>query len=265
MNAAQRTAELEQAADLLCRARLNAAPIASLPDPLQPVDIDESYRLQMLLNRKLAAQFGEPIGFKIGCTTEVMQQYLGISHPCKGVIFRSTLHRNHASFRASDLCRPGVECEIAVQLSNDMTAERDYTADNCDAFVGAVMCAIELVDDRWINYSEVTTPTLLAENFFGAGCVTGTPLDISGAELASLEGRMRVNGDEIGSGSAADILGHPYQALAWLANHQAERGTPLKQGDIISLGSVVQTHWLAPGDEVEIEFSRLGRCSLKLA
>lgn len=257
--------KLEQAADLLCRARLNASPIRSLPAPLQPANQDESYPLQLLLNRKLALQLGEPAGFKIGCTTEVMQRYLGISHPCKGVIFSSTLHHNHANFSAASLCRPGVECEIAVQLAADMTADQTYTLNNCDAFVDAAMCSIELVDDRWIDYREVCTNTLVAENFFGAGCVLGAPVKIAGAELADIDGAMQVNGTPVGAGKATDILGHPYQALAWLANHQASRGTPLGKGDIISLGSVVQTHWLAPGDRVEIEFSRLGSCSLVVA
>ena len=256
--------KLAQAAKLLQVARQNATPIDSLPDALQPATIDESYELQALLNRSLAASLQPPAGYKIGCTTLVMQEYLGIAHPCKGVIFESTLHLGHATFDSNNLCRPGVECEIAVRLAHDMPAGQTYTVDNCDAFIGSTHCSIELVDDRWTDYQKVPTPTLIAENFFGAGCVLGEAVTLPASELQTTQGTLRINGHVIGSGHGSDILGHPHHALAWLANHQAQRDTPLSAGDVVSLGSVVKTHWLEQGDSVEIEFTGLGTCSLQL-
>lgn len=257
--------KFEQAANILFSARTNALPIDSLPQPLQPATINESYQLQEHLNRKLAAtHLQEVIGYKIGCTTTVMQEYLGIEHPCKGAVFQSTTHFGQGKFNWNTLCRPGVECEIAVQLAQDMPPGQVYVAGNCDAFVESTMCSIELVDDRWTDYRKVSTPSLIAENFFGAGCVFGKPAKVSGEELQKIRGTLRVNGKDIGSGQGSDILGHPYEALAWLANHQVQRGTLLAAGDYVSLGSVVQTYWLDRNDRVEIEFSQLGSCSLQL-
>ena len=39
-------------------------------------------------------------------------------------------------------------------------------------------------------------------------------------------------------------------ALVWLANHCASQGTPLRGGQIVSLGSLVKTHWLTPGTHI---------------
>ncbi|GIT59083.1 MAG: hypothetical protein Ct9H300mP19_10310 [Dehalococcoidia bacterium] len=64
---------------------------------------------------------------------------------------------------------------------------------------------------------------------------------------------MTINGKEVGKGSTGDILGHPFEALAWLANSLATRGKNLKTGEIVMLGSVVETQWVLPGDEVSIE------------
>ena len=48
-------------------------------------------------------------------------------------------------------------------------------------------------------------------------------------------------------------------ALAWLANVMNQRGTPLKAGSFISLGSVVKTVWIEePGTEVVVSFKGLG-------
>ncbi|GIS37183.1 MAG: hypothetical protein Ct9H90mP9_2130 [Pseudomonadota bacterium] len=44
-------------------------------------------------------------------------------------------------------------------------------------------------------------------------------------DFLKLEGVMRIDDVEVGRGSGADILGHPMEALAWLANH-ASFGTP---------------------------------------
>lgn len=102
----------------------------------------------------------------------------------------------------------------------------------------------------------------IADDFFGAGCVL--PPDDgarkwASVDLAKARGSMRINGTLVGEGVGADIVsGHPLEALAWLANKRAETGESLAEGEIVMLGSVVKTHWLAPGDTVECEVEGLG-------
>lgn len=252
------------AAEQLRAVRLNAVATDQLPQDQRPRSIDESYALQDRLNELLMPALGVPVGYKIGCTTTVMQSYLDIPHPCGGLIFQSTVFNGHGEYSAGALCRPGVECEIAVRLRSDMADKQTYTAPDCVGFVDSVMPSIELVDDRWIDYRSVDVHSLIAENFFNAGCVIGSPVSLSYDALAETEGRLKVNGVLLGEGCGADILGHPYEALSWLANHQVLRGSPLRAGDIVSLGSVVKTHWLGVGDHVEIEFDGLGSCALTL-
>ena len=57
---------------------------------------------------------------KIGCTTAVMQRYLGMDHPCSGAIFSQTVRVGDGSYANAALYRPGVECEIAVRLGSDI-------------------------------------------------------------------------------------------------------------------------------------------------
>ena len=70
---------------------------------------------------------------------------------------------------------------------------------------------------------------------------------------------MAVNGDPLGTGRGGDIMGHPLEALAWLANLMAERGVGLRAGEFVSLGSIVQTYWVRKGDVVTIDIGGLGR------
>lgn len=256
----------EAAAETLARARLDARSLADLLQDQAPKSLDDSYALQTALNAKLAAAgLGRTVGFKIGCTTRVMQEYLKIPHPCVGEMFETTVFRDHGVFPRDRLCRPGVECEIAVRLGADMDSGAAYDAASGAASVAAVMTSIELVDDRWHDFAKVDTPTLVAENFFNAGCVLGPEQAPGAVDLAAVRGRMRINGAEVGSGAGDAILGHPFSALAWLAEHRKAQGAPLRAGDLVTLGSVVQTQWIEAGDRVEIDFDGLGGCSLEIA
>jgi 2-keto-4-pentenoate hydratase len=60
-------------------------------------------------------------------------------------------------------------------------------------------------------------------------------------------------------------MGHPLEALAWLANTAALHGMPLRAGEFVFLGSIVETKWLERGDLVEIEISGLGGASARFA
>jgi 2-keto-4-pentenoate hydratase len=53
-------------------------------------------------------------------------------------------------------------------------------------------------------------------------------------------------------------MGHPFEALAWLANLRARSGLGLRAGEFVLLGSVVETRWVSAGDEVVVAIEGLG-------
>jgi 2-keto-4-pentenoate hydratase len=255
---------IAHAADLLSAARLGRRRFGRLPEACRPADEAAAYAIQDALHARLtAAGWGALAGHKIGCTTPVMQQFLGIEHPCAGGVFAPTVQHGCGAFRHADFLHVGVECEIAVRLAEDLPAERaPFDRRAVAAVVGACMAAIEVVDDRYEHYRSLDAPTLIADDFFNAGCVLGAPVaSWRELDLASLRGRMTINGAEVGTGYGADILGHPLEALAWLANALAARGRQLAAGELVLLGSVVETRWVEAADRVEIEIDGLGAAS----
>jgi 2-keto-4-pentenoate hydratase len=257
-------AAIANAADLLCAARVERRPLDRLPEACRPADEATAYAVQDALHRKLsAAGCGALAGHKIGCTTLVMQQFLNIANPCAGGVFAPTVQHGHGTFRHADFLHVGVECEIAVRLAKPLPAAgAPYDRDSVAAAVGACMAAIEVVDDRYEDYRSLDTPTLIADDFFNAACVLGEPVpNWRELDLTRGSGRMAINGSEVGTGSGGDILGHPLEALTWLANALAARGRSLAAREFVLLGSVVQTRWVEAGDLVEVEIEALGRAS----
>ena len=248
------------AARTIASARRNRTPLPPLDADIAPRDEAEGYLIQAALADLLSSDFGAQVGYKIGCTSAVMQKYLDIPHPCGGRVFAGGVHHSGASLRYTDFVRVGAECEIAVRLACDLApSAAPFTADTVAQAVEAYLPAIEIVDDRYVDWQTLGAPTLVADDFFAAGCVLGTPVARSVApDLLQVIGRAVVNGHEIGQGTGADVLGHPHHALAWLANHLAAGGSSLRAGQIVLTGSLVKTVWLNAGDEVMMDLSGLG-------
>ena len=253
-------------AEHLSLSRLGGDPTTLPPKTLQPMTLAEGYQVQQAVHDRLTAKgFGQLIGHKIGCTTKVMQDFLSIEHPCSGEIFESTVYQRTATLNLSDFHRIGVECEIAARLSTDLSeSSAPYDGINIKDSVGSLMAAIELVDDRYVDYPSFPTPTLIADDFFNAGVILGEEYtDWTSIDLLKVEGIMLIDDIEIGRGVGSDIFGDPMQALAWLANHSISLGNPLKSGTFIMLGSVVKTFFVEKPSQITISFKHLGEASVQ--
>src|SRR4051812_49695522 len=105
------------AAKAVVAARLSTTALSPLPASVRPQDVAEGYHKQKAAYEMLAeTEWGRVAGYKIGCTTSVMQQYLKIAHPCAGGLFSGRMHPSGANLNHAGYFRPGIECEIAVRL-----------------------------------------------------------------------------------------------------------------------------------------------------
>jgi 2-keto-4-pentenoate hydratase len=252
--------DIRAAADFIAAARRDRVPLTPLSGDAAPSTEAEGYLIQDVVHARLASDYGARVGYKIGCTSAVMQQYLDIPHPCAGGVFARGVHDSGVTLRAGDFVRVGVECEIAVRLARDLApGEAPFTAEWVAEAIDAYLPAIEIVDDRYVRWETMGAPTLIADDFFAAGCVLGAAVARSAApDLLDVTGRALVNGAPAGQGTGADVLGHPHNALAWLANHLAARSKGLRAGEIVLTGSLVKTLWLNAGDRAVMELAGLG-------
>ncbi|MBT3909129.1 MAG: sulfate adenylyltransferase [Rhodospirillaceae bacterium] len=254
------------AAQMIAEARWTGGPLGPLPEACYPATVADGYMVQAALHDIMAKNvMSACAGYKIGCTTEVMQDYLGIDHPCAGGILGTNIHQGDTTLAHADYCKVGAECEIVVKLSSDIPAGTNHTSDSVADHVGAVMVGIEIVDNRYTDFATVGAATLIGDDFFGAGCVLGEPVtDWRSLDLAELEGGLTINGEAKERATGAAIMGDPLEALAWLASHKTMTGGTLKAGEIVMLGSIVQCQWMDAPGEAAAEISGLGAVTLTL-
>ena len=255
-------AAVNRAAALIARARVRRGLVGPLPQSCRPAVESDAYAIQDAVHNRLAAAGrGALAGWKLGCTTPVMQTLLDFPSPAYGGMVAEGIHLGNHRFRHAHFRRPGVECEIAVRIQSNLLPERaPFDRRSVEEVVDACMIAAEVVDDRYTDFGTIGGPTLIADDFFHAAAVLGQPLrDWRTLDLESLEGRTFVDGKEVGRGSVGDVMGHPFEALAWLSNQLATRNRSLRAGELVLTGSVVATQWIEPGGEVEVEVDALGR------
>lgn len=248
--------------DTLHRAR---AALPPLPEAARPADLDEAYAVQEMLQARWAPARGPIAGYKVAITTKVMQQLMGIDQPCAGAIFARTVHQSPAMIRTADYVNVAVECEIAMRLRRDLPGEdRPYDRETVAAAVASCHAAIELIEDHHADYKSVDALGLAANNAWNGGCVLGPAVaDWRRLDLGALGGSMTIEGVEQGRGKGADVLGHPLNALAWLANKLAERGRPLVAGMVVLTGSIVSTKWPQRNQTVTVSIDGLGEASAR--
>ena len=262
------TQSYHEAARFLWNERQAGRPFVPIPEPHTPHRLEDAYAIQAAFQQLLTETYGPIVGHKIALTTPVMQKMVGFDEPIAAAIMEKTVHHTPAQVRLSDFGRLGVECEIAVQTAHDLPAERaPYTRDSVAEAIGAVMPAFELVDDRHADYTKIADNilTLLADNAWNGGIVLGSPLtDWQPLDLAAIHGTMRINDEVVGEGYGRDVLGHPLDALAWLASTLATQGKTLSQGMVVMTGSVVATKFVSQGDTVQLAMDGLGEVELSI-
>jgi 2-keto-4-pentenoate hydratase len=213
----------------------------------------------------LLARPGEAVcGYKIGLTTPRMQAMCGIDEPIVGVVLASRLRASPATVSVGAYVRLGVESEIALRIGRPFPAG-EVAADRVLDYVDGICAAFELVDDSGADYARLAAATLVADNAWNAGLVTGPAISAAGvASLKDRKGVLTRGGEVIDTGVSSDVLGDPANALAWVVRHLARRGQALQPGQWVSTGSIVPTKFVEPGQSYRFEVDGLPPVELTL-
>jgi 2-keto-4-pentenoate hydratase len=101
---------IERAAIIIAENRLKRTRLDLLDPVNRPADLGDAYSIQERQNEILSERgFGKLVGYKIGCTTPVMQEYLNIHEPIFGEVFDSMGFFGQSEVKYADFVEPGIE------------------------------------------------------------------------------------------------------------------------------------------------------------
>ena len=238
-----------------------------VPEAYRPTNLQEAYAAQnRFLELSLSTDSPPIAGYKIAVTSQVIQELVGISHPCLGVIRGGSVQNTPANLPESCFSHMGIECEIAFTLKSRLdTVRGKQDRESVTAFIESCHPAFEIIEDRYADYSKMDALSLIADNCWCAGVVLGPAItDWQSLALDQLIGTLEINDEIVGQGVTRDALGHPFEGLAWIANSLAEQGKKLEAGMVVITGSIIATEFLTGGDTAVFEVERLGHTALTL-
>lgn len=232
---------------------------AANPRGLTPADGECS---RSKLNRLLQAQLGEPVGYKAGLTNPAVQKRFNHTSPVWGTLYGSMMLANGSVVDAGFGARPVFEADMLVRISSEAVNDARDAAQVLAA-IDRVIPAIELPDlmvqaPGQLDGAAVTAINVGARYFIQG---LGIPVPVTRAERYQLLDALRdmlaivkVDGREVDRGFGSDVLGHPLNAVVWLAQDMARNGLSLKVGDLVSLGSFSRLLPPRAGQAVEITY-----------
>jgi 2-keto-4-pentenoate hydratase len=247
------------------RSRVRYGPLDAA---VRSAPLDDAYRIQDGLHRLFAeAGRGSIVGWKIALTSKAMQQMTGVDQPAAGALFSTVVVPSPARVALADYHHLGIEFEVAVRLGDRLPpGDRPWTRETVAGRVAACMAAYELVEDGNADYKQLDAFTLIAQNTWNGGVVLGPSVTAwRGVDLENGVTRCWINGEAAGQGKIGDALGHPFEAVAWLANLLNRRGRMLGRDMIVMTGSSITTKFPAPGDRVRFAVDGLGEAALEVA
>ena len=247
--------ELHQA----MRQRKTLAPVSErFPD----VTIEDAYQISQ---RFLSLRLGEGekvVGKKIGLTSKVVQDMLGVHQPDFGFLTDAMQYESGAAIPfEQSLIQAKSEGEIAFVLKQDLVGPNITPADVLSATDYVAAC-FEIVDSRIDNW-QIKIQDTIADNASCGVFVMGDKADPIDVDFENCKMVIRNKGKIVAEGQGSAALGSPLNCVAWLANALAEYQVPLKAGEVILSGSLAAMIPCQFDDDMQMEIEGIGQASYR--
>jgi len=226
------------------------------------IDIGDAYAIQQQMLALRLNEGERVVGKKIGVTSKAVMDMLGVFQPDFGWLTDAMLFNPGEAISMNTLIQPKAEGEIAFILNKPLKGP-GITAAAVLAATEGVMACFEIVDSR-IRDWKIRIQDTVADNASCGVFVLGDRLvSPHGLDLATCGMVLEKNGEIVATGAGAAALGHPANAVAWLANTLGQYDIALDTGDIVLSGSLAAMVPVQAGDHLNLSIGDIGTCSVR--
>ncbi|WP_166363531.1 2-keto-4-pentenoate hydratase [Pseudomonas akapageensis] len=249
---------IELAATRLWQAEREGAPCEPVRDLIGTDNIELAYAVQQINTERRLQQGQRPVGRKIGLTSKVVQQQLGVDQPDFGMLFADMCLADGEDVAPGRVIQAKVEAEIALVIERALDLQKHTVADIIRATAFALP-AVEIVGSRIANWDIKLTDTIADNASSGLFVLGSRPVKLDAFDVVGCGMVMERRGEQVSVGMGAACMGNPLLAAVWLANTMARLGQPLQPGDIIMTGALGPMVTAVPGDIFDANIQGLGR------
>ena len=258
--------QIAKAAEDLLEAEVTGRQINLLSLRHPGITLDDAYAIQSAQMERKLAQGRRVIGWKIGLTSKVMQEALGIDTPDSGVIFDDMDFPDGSTIPAGRFIQPRIETEIAFVMKAPLSG--DVSRDQVLAATDYVAPAIEILDTRILRVDPATKQPrrifdTVADNAANGGIVLGAQRHAPDAfDLRWVGAIVKKNAEVVASGLGAAVLDDPVMGIVWLARRMGQYGQRIEAGQIVLSGSFIGPVECPPGTRISADYGPFGSVSV---
>ncbi len=235
----------------------------ALPPELRPETRAEAYAIQALIEARSA---GPLRGWKIAATSAAGQRHINVDGPLAGRLLAERVVPEGEPVSLGANRMRVAEIEFVFRMGRPLPPRpAPYTQGKVMDAVAGLHLGIEIPDSRYLDFTAVGAPQLIADNacadLFVLGPEVGAPW--RDADLAAHAVQGRTARGVVHEGHGANVLGDPCIALTWLANELSRHGIVLGDGQIVTTGTCLVPVPIAPGDVLTGDYGAFGAIEVR--
>lgn len=243
-------------------AEVNCSPIEAITARYPEITNEDAYQIQLAGMDMRIADGHVLVGKKIGLTSKAMQVAMGVFEPDYGYITDRMMLLEGEAVSLKSVIAPKVEAELAFVLKEDLVGPGITLAQVLKATAG-IMPAFEIIDTRMKDWKIKIQDSIADAASIGRIVVSGSLVPTHNLDLRYMGMVLEKNGEVVATAAGAAVLGHPANAVVWLANKLAQYGITLKAGEIIMSGSLTAACPVEAGDNMRATFDGLGTVGVR--
>ncbi|MBA4612528.1 hydratase [Stappia taiwanensis] len=212
---------------------------------------------------RLTESLGPVIGYKAGLTSPPAQKAFGVTEPVFGTLLKGMILETGATVRPAEAVRPLFEADLIVEIG-DAAVNAATTPAEVLASIRGVRPFLELPalvvgPDTKLDGAAITAINVGAWKGVMGDLIALPEGDAGVAMLADFTARMTdaQTGETLSAAPGRAVLGHPLNAVIWVAKTLKAQGKALAPGDLVSVGTFGPLTPMKPGMSVRLTYEGL--------